>query len=377
MSGQVVVNTLDSGTLSFHDAQLDYYGRRCAAACGAPVQPDETQGLPEGDFSVMIWDITDGQQKPVAQLRGHDGPIWKVAWAHPKFGSLLATCSYDMKVIIWKEMNGQWVKAYVDTSHAASVNDIEFCPWEHGLRLACASSDGMVSVLSYDPAQAQWRRSFFQAHNCGAQSISWMPVSQRDASHGPAPIRLASGGCDNTVCIWKCDAEVWSQETPILMNGHTDWVRTVAWRPDGSSCVASGGWDQTVIIWKQEVEGHPWRQVCKMSVKGTVEGLAWSVTGSILAVSFGAGDAVLYRESDDGRIYEEVGKCGEQGYTEIQVPKANAAPQQSFDIGAAGATSPNTNAAAAAFGGAAPEQPVVNAEDVAQQQSVLESFGMM
>jgi len=28
----------------------------------------------------------------------HEGPVWQVAWAHPKYGSILASCSYDRKV---------------------------------------------------------------------------------------------------------------------------------------------------------------------------------------------------------------------------------------------------------------------------------------
>mmetsp|Transcript_45510 Transcript_45510/g.114628 ORF Transcript_45510/g.114628 Transcript_45510/m.114628 type:complete len:358 (-) Transcript_45510:115-1188(-) len=356
MSGQVVA-TLDTGTLAFHDTQLDYYGKRAAAACGAPVQPDDSKGLPEGDYTVYIWDITDNQQKLVGQLKGHEGPVWKVSWAHPKFGSLIATCSYDMKVIVWKEVNGQWQKAYVDSSHTASVNDIQFCPWEYGLRLACASSDGTVSVLTYVAAEARWQRSVFQAHPCGAQSLTWAPAVHRDG--GPAPtMRLATGGCDNSVCIWKSDGEVWAQEMPLLVPAHSDWVRTVAWRPDGSSTVASGSWDKTVVIWKQEMEGHPWRQLCKLAVNGKVEGVAWSVTGSILGVSFDDGDAILYKETDDGR-FEEVGKCGESGYTEV--PRAASAPV---------AAAPGFNAPAAA------PAPVVNNELAAQQQSVLDAFGL-
>ena len=27
----------------------------------------------------------------------------QVTWAHPKFGSLLASCSFDHRVIVWKE----------------------------------------------------------------------------------------------------------------------------------------------------------------------------------------------------------------------------------------------------------------------------------
>ena len=33
----------------------------------------------------------------------HEGPVWQIAWAHPKFGSILASCSYDGTVIIWQE----------------------------------------------------------------------------------------------------------------------------------------------------------------------------------------------------------------------------------------------------------------------------------
>ena len=28
----------------------------------------------------------------------HEGPVWQVSWAHPMFGNLLASCSYDRKV---------------------------------------------------------------------------------------------------------------------------------------------------------------------------------------------------------------------------------------------------------------------------------------
>ena len=31
--------------------------------------------------------------------------MWQVAWAHPKFGSLLASCSFDNRVVVWKEVS--------------------------------------------------------------------------------------------------------------------------------------------------------------------------------------------------------------------------------------------------------------------------------
>jgi protein transport protein SEC13 len=76
--------------------------------------------------------------------------VWQVMWAHPKFGNLLATCSYDGKVIIFRESApNAWSAIHVHSFHQASVNAISWAPYEYGLKLACASADGNVSVLSH------------------------------------------------------------------------------------------------------------------------------------------------------------------------------------------------------------------------------------
>ena len=59
------------------------------------------------DRTIKIFDVSGEQQTLVANLTGHDGPVWMCAWAHPKFGTLLASCSFDHKVIVWKESDGQ------------------------------------------------------------------------------------------------------------------------------------------------------------------------------------------------------------------------------------------------------------------------------
>lgn len=106
----------------------------------------------------------------------HTGPVWQIAWAHPKFGHILASCSYDGKVLIWKEQPGQgpstggWTKINEHTLHSASgefgmiaepaavltwrhvVNSVCWAPHELGPILACASSDGKLSVLTFKSA---------------------------------------------------------------------------------------------------------------------------------------------------------------------------------------------------------------------------------
>jgi protein transport protein SEC13 len=51
----------------------------------------------------------------------HEGPVWQVSWSHPMFGNYLASCSYDKKVIVWKEMNNnKWSPFYEYSGHESS-----------------------------------------------------------------------------------------------------------------------------------------------------------------------------------------------------------------------------------------------------------------
>lgn len=51
----------------------------------------------------------------------HEGPVWQVEWAHPKFGVLLASCSYDGRVIIHREAEPKvWTTVWTFTGHKAS-----------------------------------------------------------------------------------------------------------------------------------------------------------------------------------------------------------------------------------------------------------------
>lgn len=62
------------------------------------------------DCLVKVFDVdaATGNNTWVADLKGHTGPVWEVAWAHPTFGTILASCSYDGHVYIWEERDGQW-----------------------------------------------------------------------------------------------------------------------------------------------------------------------------------------------------------------------------------------------------------------------------
>jgi protein transport protein SEC13 len=78
-----------------HDTQFDYYGRRLATC--------------SSDGIVRIFSVEQEPAQYLADLTGHQGPVWQVAWAHPKFGNVLASASFDHTVILWKEaQDGSW-----------------------------------------------------------------------------------------------------------------------------------------------------------------------------------------------------------------------------------------------------------------------------
>ncbi|XLS93432.1 hypothetical protein HN51_069440 [Arachis hypogaea] len=44
--------------------------------------------------------------------------------------------------------------------------------------------------------------------------------------------KLCSGGCDNTVKVWKLNNGFWKMDCFPALQMHTDWVRDVAWAPN-------------------------------------------------------------------------------------------------------------------------------------------------
>jgi len=314
-----------------HDAQLDYYGKRLATC--------------SSDRTIKVFDVVEGEphrQTGGQTLKGHNGPVWQVAWAHPKFGHILASCSYDGRVLIWKEQVSQqnsapptWARVKEHTLHTASVNSVSWAPHELGAIVACASSDGKLSVLTFKD-DGTWGADIFTGHAIGCNAVSWAPavapgsliipatpqlsnLGQPQTTQSPPAVkRFASAGCDNLVKIWgfREDTQAWAEQE--ILDGHTDWVRDVAWAPNiglPRTYIATASQDKTVLIWTKDSPQAPWTKTAldpsPNSSAGSLNAtpgkfpdvvwrVSWSLAGNILAVSCGDGKVTLWKENLKG-----------------------------------------------------------------------------
>lgn len=293
-SATQTIETQHTDTL--HDATMDFYGRRLAT-CSA-------------DRTIKIFDIgTPGTQTLIDTLKGHEGPVWQLSWAHPKFGTILASAGYDGRVIIWREQGGQWSKLTEHTLHSASVNSVNWAPYELGAVLACASSDGKVSILEFKD-DGTWDTRSFAAHPLGVNAVSWAPSTVAGsvvATVGKPPgadtsKRFVTAGCDNLLKVWAYDESKSTWEVETTLEGHADWVRDVSWAPNiglPKLYIASGSQDKTVLIWTQ-LHGKPWVKTLlrEEPFSDTVWRVSWSESGNLLAVSCGDGKIYVYKETN-------------------------------------------------------------------------------
>ena len=132
---------------------------------------------------------------------------------------------------------GPCFQAQLFQEHESSINSISFAPHEFGLCLACASSDGSISILTSQPDGSWETVKIEQAHPVGVTSVSWAPPAVPGSLIGevanPTPVpKLASGGCDNTVKVWKLAEGGWKMDCFPALSKHMDWVRDVAWAPN-------------------------------------------------------------------------------------------------------------------------------------------------
>nr|GAT50984.1 predicted protein [Mycena chlorophos] len=135
------------------DASYDFYGLQLAT-CSL-------------DQRIKVWQMDDatGNWVPEDDWKAHDAAISKVSWAHPEFGTIIASSSFDRTVKIWERVSGEpqdgtrWVERAILTEARGTVRAVEFAPHHFGLKLATISTDNQLRIYECleQPSLKTWQ----------------------------------------------------------------------------------------------------------------------------------------------------------------------------------------------------------------------------
>ena len=217
------------------------------------------------DYTVRVWDSQSGAE--LMRLNGHTYEVSSVSFSPD--GTRIVSGSWDDTVRVWDVASGECVL----TLMSSWVESVAFSP--DGRRIVSGSGTGQMSV--WDASSGELLK-VLDGHIQPVGSVSFSP----DGSH------LVSGSWDNTVRVWdasswvcvvligtpQADPEESEQEDAAWdrgsvlgpLEGHTSWVNSVSFSPDGLRIVSgsgNGSWDNTVRVWDassgellKTLEGH-------------------------------------------------------------------------------------------------------------------------
>ena len=90
-----------------HDIAFDFHGLRLATCSSdQTLKVWQRKAATENDQSDDHGSSVDWSL--MQSWKAHDASILKVAWAHPEYGRVLASCSVDRSVRVWEEQDGKW-----------------------------------------------------------------------------------------------------------------------------------------------------------------------------------------------------------------------------------------------------------------------------
>jgi WD40 repeat protein len=232
------------------------------------------------DQSAQVWEATTGEQ--IRSYNGHNGPLLTVAWSPD--GKCIASAGEDTTVQVWDATTNELITKYED--HSDKVHCVVWSPDGH--YLASGGKDRRLRIKELDKVREE--RSFlsklffprygqktFSGYDGPINALAWSPDSKRIAivaSNHHIRVRdihlnteftigeswskmkntiawsptnkqiIAIGGNDKAVRVWNT-----STKKQYVYYGHSGYVMTVAWSPDGSR-LASGSVDRTLQVWQ-------------------------------------------------------------------------------------------------------------------------------
>ncbi|CUA72610.1 putative WD repeat-containing protein alr3466 [Nostoc sp, PCC 7120] [Rhizoctonia solani] len=255
-------------------------GKRREMILSVVFSPDSAMIAAGYGSMIHLWDRLSGQL--IGQpLEGHTDIIKSLVFS-PN-GKHLVSSSDDCSIRIWDTTSGQLAFGPFK-EHTSSVCDVKICPGAHSL----------ISVGEDDTVRL-WETTTWQ-------SRTWLKNTGiiRSARFLPDGFSVVTGSVDRSVRIWEVQQFSDEQITDHQLEGHSNWIASVAFSPCGTYIV-SGSHDMTACIWDSQT---------KQLILGPLKH-----TNTILSVGVSADSSRIFSVSADRMIHVWSKQTGDLEYT--------------------------------------------------------------
>lgn len=313
------------------------------------------------DKTARLWNTDDFSEHKHSPLCGHQYYVHCCTFS--PFGTTLATCSTDGKLILWDVKTGKksgvlhhesqnsirvcrfspnskyiltgsddellcmWEvssKKIIRTfaGHEASVVGCDFSPDSNFI--VSGSCNGDLQVWDAKFGHGKCLKYIDEGHDLGVSCCQFSPTygSAKSVSsdNGTVTFIFASGGQDDLIKIWNFQAVLGSAavsvELRLTLKGHSGPVTCCSYSHDGS-LLASGSIDKTVRLWDaihgnslHVIEGHV-RYVTSCS---------FSYDGLYLASGSNDRTAVIWKITNEDELFKNIERNQSQCDTEEVKP---------------------------------------------------------
>jgi WD40 repeat protein len=185
------------------------------------------------DCHVRVWEVKTGKLLQICQ--GHSNWVRFVLFSPD--GEILASCGADQNIKLWNVRDGVCIKTL--TGHEHEVFSVAFHPIPPSPPLI-RGVGGILASASGDRTVKLWNIHDGTCLQTLTEHTDWV----RCVAFSPDGETLASSGADHTIKLW----DVHQGKCLRTLQAHTGWVRSVAFSSDGQTLASASG-DRTIKIW--------------------------------------------------------------------------------------------------------------------------------
>lgn len=314
---------------------------------GVCFSKDKKLATCSGDKTVRLWNTDDYSELPCSPLCGHAYYVHCCTFS--PFGTLLASCSTDGKVILWDTKTGKKKTVFQHESKSpiricrfspnsqlllSGGDDNNMCLWDistekllstfrghegtvfgcdftpDGQHIVSGCSDGDIQIWDACYGHCKPLLIELEGHDLGVTFCEFSPTYGVSCRSGPPSgtcrYLLATTGHDDLVKIWEFTAI--SGTTSVILHvkyelrGHTGSVMQCRFSLNGK-LLASTSIDKTVRLWDPEVgvalhviEGH----------KRYVTSCAFSSDGQYLASGSNDKTVMIWKLQSEQQIFNDL-----------------------------------------------------------------------